>query len=219
MRILTANLGWKLFSLALAAGLWFAFVAETETAMSIAVPVEFRNLPKDLEISSDLADRMYLKVHGPSARMKPSDLAESLVILNLASVVRPGEQTFTFDQSTVELPAGVIMTRAIPSQIRLKFESRLIQSVRVEPRFAGPPSQGYTVVRQEVSPRQLRITGPESRVQQVTFVQTDPIDLTGTVSNGEFRVSAYVSDPQVRFESSPIVIVRVMLEKIPLRQN
>jgi YbbR domain-containing protein len=107
--------------------------------------------------------------------------------------------------------------RAIPSQIRLKFERRLAQSVTVEPRFAGPPPQGYRVVRQEIFPRQLRITGPQSRVQQVTFVQTDPIDLTGTVSNGEFRVSAYVSDPQVRFESSPIVVVRVMLEKIPLR--
>jgi hypothetical protein len=49
------------------------------------------------------------------------------------------------------------------------------------------------------------------------MVPTDAIDLSDTVSSGEFRVSAYVSDSQVRFDGSPTVVVRVMLEKIPAK--
>jgi YbbR domain-containing protein len=219
MRFLKTNLTWKIFSVLLSTLLWFAFVAESETALSIAVPIEFRNLPRDLEISTEAADRLYLKVRGPSARMRASDLAQSSVVLNLATIVRPGEHTFTLDQSTVNLPAGVTLTRAVPSQIRLRFENRLTRSIAVEPRFEGPPPPGYRVSKVEMSPRTLQIAGPESRVQLISSVPTDAIDLSDTVSSGEFRVSAYVSDSQVRFEGSPIVVVRVMLEKIPASQD
>lgn len=218
-RFLKTNAGWKLFSLLLSAGLWFAFVAESETAASIAVPVEFRNMPRDLEITTEVADRLYLKVRGPSARMRSSDLAKASVVLNLVSVVRPGERTFTLDESTVNLPAGIVLTRAVPSQIRLQFENRLRRNVPVEPRFEGPPPHGYRVARMQTSPQALVIAGPESRVQLVLAVPTDAIDLSGTISSGEFRVSAYVSDSQVRFEGSPAVVVRVILEKIPDRQD
>jgi len=71
----------------------------------------------------------------------------------------------------------------------------------------------------ETAPRTLPIAGPESRVQLVSTVPTDAIDLSGTVSSGEFRVSAYVSDSQVRFEGSPTVVVRVILEKIPVKRD
>jgi len=64
-----------------------------------------------------------------------------------------------------------------------------------------------------------QIAGPESRVQLVSTVPTDAIDLSGTVSSGEFRVSAYVSDSQVRFEGSTTVVVRVILEKIPVKRD
>jgi hypothetical protein len=140
-------------------------------------------------------------------------------VLNLGSVVRPGEQTFTLDQSIVNLPAGIILVRAVPSQLRLRFERHLDRKVTVEPRFEGPPPTGYRVAELEVVPQDLRVAGPESRVQLVSSVPTDAIDLSGTVGKGEFRVSAYVSDPQVRFDGPSGVVVRVMLEKIPAKQD
>jgi len=219
MRFLKTNLSWKIFSLAVSTLLWFGLVAESETGMSISVPIEFRNLPTDLEISSEVDDRLYLKVRGPSARMRVSDMAQASVVLNLASIVQPGEHTFTLDQSTVNLPAGVILTRAVPSQIRLRFEKHARRSIAVDPTFEGPPPAGYRIATVEVSPKTLQIAGPESRVQLLASAQTDAIDLANTVISGEFRVSAYVSDPQIRFEASPTVVVRVMLEKIPAKQD
>jgi len=89
LRFLKTNLSWKLFSLLIAVLLWFAFVAESETAVSIAVPVEFRNLPRDLEVTTEVVDKLYLKVRGPSARMRSSELAQATVVLNLSPVDRP----------------------------------------------------------------------------------------------------------------------------------
>jgi YbbR domain-containing protein len=215
MHWLTKNIGWKIFSLALAIGLWFAFVGESETAASVAVPVEYRNLPQGMDISNDLPDHLYLKVRGPAARVSTSEMSQAAVVLDLSSIDRPGEQTFTLDQSSVKLPTGLQLTRAVPSQIRVQVELRDSLEAPVEVRFAGPPPPGYRVASQSVIPLKLKVLGPRTHVHRLTAVQTDAIDLSGTVGTAEFRVSTYVPDPQLRFEGSPMVAVRVTLEKIP----
>jgi len=214
MRLLTRNLGWKIFSLALAIGLWFAFVGETETAASVAVPVEYRNLPQGMDISNDLPDHLYLKVRGPAARVSTNEISQASVVLDLSSIERPGEQTFTLDQNSVKLPTGLSLTRAVPSQIRVKVENRDSRQVPVEIRFAGPPPQGYRVASQSVYPPKLLVLGPRSHMERLTAVETDAIDLSRTVGTAEFRVSAYVRNPQLRFDGPPVVAVRITLEKI-----
>jgi hypothetical protein len=218
MRILTENLGWKLFALALSTALWFTLVGESEMAASIPAPVQFRNVPKDLEISTDTIDRFYLKVRGPANRLKPASLATSSIILDLAGIAGPGEQTFTLDESNINVPPGVVVTRVVPSQIRLKFERRVSKELLVEPRFSGPPPAGYRIAGQFVTPTHLRVTGPASRVTLLSTCETDPIDISSTVGNSEFRTKVFAADPEVRFESPPVVSVHVMLEKIPSKE-
>jgi hypothetical protein len=69
------------------------------------------------------------------------------------------------------------------------------------------------VRRQELVPPKLRIVGPQSRVNAVEFAETDRIDLSQKLAEIGLRVNAFVRDPQVRFESPPVVQVRVVIEK------
>jgi hypothetical protein len=55
--------------------------------------------------------------------------------------------------------------------------------------------------------------GPQSRVNAVEFAETDRIDLSQNLSGAGVRVNAFVRDPQVRFESPPVVQVKVTLER------
>jgi YbbR domain-containing protein len=208
------NFWWKVLSLLLSVALWLAFVGESEVVGSVVAAVQYHNLPKDIEISSDLTDRLYLKVRGPASRLTAPSLAQTSIVLDLSSVSSPGEHTFTLDQSNVSLPPGVTLTRVVPSQVRLRFEKHVTREVPVQVRYAGPPPAGYRVAGQDAFPEKVRVSGPESRVEQITSAQTDAIDLSSTVSNGEFRTSVFISEPQVRLESSDIIAVHVRLEKI-----
>src|SRR5262249_3863467 len=132
----------------------------------------------------------------------------------LASVAGPGERTFTLSSSDLHLPEGVRFQRAIPSQLRLRFGRRKMKEVPVQARFVFAPPDGYLMTKHEVIPANVRIAGPEHRVDGVASVQTDAIDLSGFTQSGEVRINAMVAEPQVWLESSPTVTVRVTVEKV-----
>jgi diadenylate cyclase len=220
MRMLTENLGWKLFSVAVATSFWWAVSGQTEVATAVPAAVRYRNVPSDLELSGDHIERLFLKVRGPATRLAASSLAQTTLVLDLGNALKPGEQTFTITQENLTLPPGVSLVRVVPSQVRVRLERRSTKDVTVEVRFAGPPPKGYRVAGQSVEPAKVRIIGPESRLDQITSLQTDPVDLSAELANAEFRVPVYLPDPQVSFEQAhPVATVRVSLEKIPQGQH
>jgi YbbR domain-containing protein len=212
IRALVSNLGWKLLSLALAVLLWLTFASAPEVATSLAVPVEFQHIPAELEIVSNLPERVQLQVQGAAGKLDALDLSAISVVLNLSDVRSPGQRTFTLDSHNVRLPLGVRLIRAVPGQLRVEFERRASAEVPVRVRFSGPPPHGYHVRRFEVHPAKLTVLGPESRVRQVEYAETDPVELEPKAGEQEHRVNAFVREPQVRFATPPLVRVKVLLE-------
>jgi YbbR domain-containing protein len=213
IRKLAQRIGWPVFALAAAFALWLTFVGSPEMVTTIRVLVVYENMPQDLDPAAELPDRISVEIQGPSARLRGFDESRASVTVDLASVTKPGEHTFTIDRSDIDLPAGVSVVRTAPSQIRLRFEHRTPADVPVNVRFAAPPPEGYRVAGQEVHPATLKIIGPESRVKRVASVETDPIDLSRAIGRARFQVHTYLAEPQVRFVSSPVVQVSVTLEK------
>jgi hypothetical protein len=207
------KLGWQLLALAAAFFLWLVFTGSPQVVTSISAPIEYQNMPQDLESAAELPRRVSLEIGGPAARVHEADLTNRRVTINLESVQRPGERTFTVEGRNIDLPAGLTLVRAIPAQVRIAFERSVSASVPVRVRIAIPPPEGYRVARQEAVPKTLRIVGPESRVRLVASVDADPIDLSRTVGKARFQVHAFVADPQVRFVSPPRVEISVSLEK------
>ena len=215
-RLLTDHLGWKVLAVLISAVLWYMFVGETELAASLPSAVQFTNVPADLEVSSDPLERIFVRLKGPATRLNPGSLRAVTVVVDLSQVHGPGERTFTLTRSNLRLPAGVEVSRIVPSQLRLRFEKQVTRNVPVEIRFTGQAPAGYRLKGQQATPNQVRVVGPESHVQSMQNVQTDAIDLSSTVSNAEFRVPAFVPDPQIRFQrETPMIAVRVFMEKVP----
>lgn len=213
-RLLFNNLGWKLLSVLLAFVLWIAVASEPELATSISVPILFRNIPDDLDISSEVLERVHLEIRGPARRLTPESLSQVAVVLNLADA-QPGERTFTIhDRDVRQLPIGVVFYRAVPSQVGLRFERLLSRDVPIQPVYSKPPPDGYSIVKYWFNPSKVRIRGPEGHVRPIDHVTSDPIDLSGVVSRKEMRVQVRVGDAQVRLEAAPAVTYGVELTKV-----
>jgi YbbR domain-containing protein len=137
-----------------------------------------------------------------------------VALLDVSNIDAPGERTVTIGGGNLNLPRGVMFLRAVPSQLRLRFSRIAAKEVPVEVRFSGALPAGYRVASQSVDPPKLRVVGSEARVDTVNGVETDAIDLGRLTQSGEHRVNAFVKDPQLRFESSPLVTVRVNIEHV-----
>lgn len=213
-RLATENLGAKLLSVAIASLLWVAVVGEQDLATAIDVPVEYRNFPKAFEVSSGMVNRVNLLVRGPAGKMTDAYLKDVAVIVDLEGVTRPGDWTFNLDETAVHVPSGLELERAIPTQVRMRFEERFARDVPVRIRYEGNPMPGYRIARQELSPEYLRVIGPRSRVEALESIDTDPIDLNGVIAEMETRVSTFVDDPQLRIDGPSTVRVRLLVERI-----
>jgi YbbR-like protein len=214
LRLIFENFGWKLLSLAAAATIWAMVATEPELSTFASAPVEYKNLPNDLEIGSTPLTSVLLELRGPSGQLGGTGEASlhPQVILDMSGAV-PGERTFTVGDGAVKLPRGVRLVRAEPSQVRLDFERRFEASVPVTVRIAGEGHDGYFVASQSVQPSQLGIVGPASHVARVTQAVTDAVDVSQVVGTSEFRVNAFVNDPYVRFQDSPQVEVSITMKK------
>jgi YbbR domain-containing protein len=209
----THNLGWKLGSLALAVLLWIAILGEPELVTTHTAPILYKGLPPGLLIGSEALDQVRVELRGPSGKLAADRLAEMAVLLDLSAVKGPGEQTFTLSDADFHLPQGVTFLRSVPSQLRVRFARLVSREVPVNIRIYAPLPPGYRLVRQEAQPATVRIAGPEGRVNAVTGAETDAIDLSGITENREIKVNAFIADPQIRFEVSPAVSVKLTIEK------
>jgi YbbR domain-containing protein len=212
LSLIFRNFWWKLLALAVAVAFWALVASEPELETFARVPLEFRNLPDDLEISSNVVDTVNVEVRGPAREL--GSLASGnrpAVVLDMADVT-PGQHTFPITGPAVVLPRGMRLVRAMPGQVRMDFERRGSRDVPVRVRFTGTPA-GYQVADFSVAPKQVRLTGPESRVGRVSEAVTDPVDLSPVVGTAEFHVNTFVEDAFVRFQSSPQVVVTVTMKK------
>src|SRR5258708_35493057 len=98
IRRIFANFWWKLLSLAIAGVLWVLLVGQTDLVSSIPVALQLRHIPKELELSSDLPERVQVQVHGPAGRLSMENLNRTAVAIGLSSLEQPGQPTRAPDQ-------------------------------------------------------------------------------------------------------------------------
>jgi YbbR domain-containing protein len=211
-RYVLHNLGLKLVSLALAAGLWLAVMRDPVAEVALEVPIEFHNIPQNLEISSESVPRAEIRVRGPAriiSRLRPSDLHAEIDLANM----KAGDHTFDLTAQQISKPNELEVAQVVPSQFHLTFDRRLTRQVPVRPRVVGTFASGYTIERILAEPSTIMISGPEQHVQAVEAAITDPVDVSGAIDRMTFVRHAYISDPLVQVNSPDPVRVTVIIEK------
>ncbi|MGB9604370.1 MAG: CdaR family protein [Bryobacteraceae bacterium] len=211
-RWLLENLGWKLFSLALAGLLWLTFVSSPDLVTWVTAPIEYANVPPEMELVPESAERIRLEVRGPSSRIHQFEGSAPAVVVDLSGIQAPCERTFNITAEQVKLPPGLTLVRAIPAQVRLRLEKRVRRAVPVRPRITRVPP-GFRIESQAVQPAELTVVGPESRAELVEFVETDPVECAATTAEQVFRVHSFVRDPELRLEFNGPVTVRLRLAR------
>ena len=206
-RYLLHNLVLKITSLLLAVGLWLAVASSPPSEVVLNTAIIFRNMPADLEISSENIPSVQVRVRGPErivSRLQATDIRAELDLTGM----KPGERTFDLTKA-ISVPDHLEVSQVVPSEAHVLLDARETRFVPVHPRVTGAVGE-YRVV---ADPAQVEIVGPRKEVGVVESAITDPIDVNGIRDSITVTRPAYVSDPLVQVKDSLPVRITVTMQK------
>ena len=199
------NLGLKITSLLLASALWLAVSSSPSSEVALRVPIIFRSMPANLEISSENVPEVRLRVRGPERvvrRLQPQDVRPELDLTGVTA----GERTFDLTRA-ISVPNGLELSQVSPSEVLLSFDERAKRQVPVKPRVVG----AFASIT--IDPTTVEITGPRKQVEAVDVAITDPIDVTGVLDQLTVTRPAYVSDPLIQVVNPRPVRITITIQK------
>ncbi len=220
------NFGIKVLSIGLAALLGGVVAGQHEAERSLRVPLEYRNIPPELELLGEPASLVDVRVRGSSGSLGELRGADLVAVLDLRTA-RPGRRLFHLLPGDIAVPAGVKVLQATPSTLSLTFEASSTRTVPVVPDIDGEPARGFIVGRVTAVPATVDVIGPISAVQQITEATTEPVDVTGATSSVRDTVTiglpdtiARLRNPQsgtVTIEILPAPVERVLKAPVGIR--
>jgi YbbR domain-containing protein len=208
------HLGLKILALALASLLWLTVAGEHVVERVVRVPLEFRNIPEQLEVVGDPPASVDVRLRGPSALLSRLQPGEVVAVLDLANA-RPGARLFHIRADDVRSPYGAQVAQVVPGTLAIEFEKSGRRVIPVVAPIEGDPAPGYIIGPITAEPSNVEVVGPESRLKKLDHATTEPVSVSGMTENVRDVVAVGVTDSAVRLSRPQDVTVIVSVLSAP----
>lgn len=119
--LIVKNWKFKLAAVGLASLIWtIAVFDSSSTVRVIEVPIEFRNVPRGLDLYNPSATTLEVQLAGRRWLMDSNQISGLIARFDLRGQ-KEGWQTLRVDPGTLNLPPGINMMRVRPDEVRLRL--------------------------------------------------------------------------------------------------
>ena len=209
------HIGLKFLSIALAALIWLLVSGEQIVERALRIPLEFTNLPAQLELVGETPTVVDVRVRGSSGALSRVAAGELVAVLDLR-MARPGQRLFHLTGADVRAPFGIEVVQIAPSNVSIAFEPAATKVVPVVPGVEGEPAAGYIVGTITADPPTVVVVGAASAVARLTAAMTEPLSVAGATGPVTESVNIGVADPSVRLQSPAGAQVTVNVTAAPV---
>ncbi len=212
-RILLDNAGIKLISLGFSITLWLYVTSTGKTEMTLAVPLEIRNVPQGMTVVGNVTSSLDVRVQGQDAVLRDSAFGKRVTCILDLSMAREGENTVRLSPDNIRRPEGVSITHLSLPEVRVKLEPLLQRTFRLRPVLHGSPAAGFRLADIAVTPARIAVEGPVSVMRTFDKLETMPIDIQG--AHESMNV-----EPKVDYQGLAVkvldknIMVRITIERM-----
>lgn len=206
------NLGLKLASLIFAIILWFFVMSRGKTEMSFQSLLEFRNIPKNLELVGETTRSVNVWIQGQESTLRGLKGDEVKTVVDLAGA-KEGEGIYHISPENVKGSFNLKVVRVNPSSIKVRLDRVITKTVELRPTIVGKPAQGYRMKKIEIHPPSVTIEGPKREVDPLRFLRTEPIDITGNHEDFTQEGKVDASGKNIRIQEKGSVEIKVFIIK------
>ena len=210
--LLFDNWGIKLVSLGLSLTLWVYVTSKGKTEMTLTVPLELRNIPRDMAVVGNVAGSLEVRIQGQERVLRDiKDMDKMVGIIDL-SMTKVGENTVHISPDDIKRPAEVTVTHMSLSEIKVELEPLVRKAFRLLPVLHGVPAAGYRLAKITVLPPRITVEGPESLMTALKQLQTMPIDI-------QDAKETMTVEPKIDYQGQPMkllekkIVIRIFIER------
>ncbi len=211
--LLFENWGIKLVSLCLALTLWFYVTSKGQTEMTLTVPLELRNIPRNMAVVGNVASALEVRVQGQERVLRDITTGKKVFGILDLSMTTVGRNSVHLSPDDIKRPSGVAVTHMSMSKVRVRLEPIIQRTFRLKPVIHGTPAKGYRLKGLTVNPPKITIEGAASVIQALDRLRTMPIDIQGATDTLSI-------DPKIDYRGQPVKIleknveVRITIERV-----
>jgi len=214
----SADVSLRLASVVLAAGLWFVISGKQSAERGVSVPVELRNVPRDLELTGDPVNAVDVRLRASPGLIDSLETGKLLATIDLAGASE-GERIVHLTTAQIQVPFGFRVVKITPSLLTLNLERTLRKQVPVRPRVIGRPAAGFEIEGVLSDPGEVRVAGPRSRVREIESAFTEPVSVEGARAGVSETVGVGLEDPLLRLEGGNRVRVTARVREAEERRS
>lgn len=198
-------------SLAIAVALWF-FLSwdkrerQSERVVEASVTYDTAN---DMVVM-DPVRQIDVRVRGGSRRVRTLNPFLVNVLVELPQT-EAGPVDVALVPEQVYVPEGVEVVSLDPNTLNLTLDEEITKRLPVLVDLIGEPAAGATVGEPAVSPAEVAVRAPRSRIEAVSVLRTRPVSLNGHAQTFEEMASVLPPDPLASVDPG-LVRVRVPME-------
>ncbi len=176
-RMLKQNAGMKAVSIVVACIAWFMLsYREGTVQQTFVVPIEFRNVPKDLVFDEPPA-QVRITLSGRESAftlLAPSTLKVSVDVSN----IEEGKQRLPLEDEYVKRPSNLAVYLIEPRTLALSAQTMVSVTLPIKVETDGRPPSGFELKHAQASPSSVSVMVWRSRAEATSQLFTEPIDLT-----------------------------------------
>jgi diadenylate cyclase len=206
--LLFSNWHLKMLSIVVSASLWFVIVGPQRSELGLTAPIQYTNLPPDMEITGTWTDRVDVRVRGSEASLANLKPGSVRVVLDLSSVVT-GLNYFRITNKNLILAPGITMSEIRPSDLLLKIDASSLKKLAVVPTVVGPLPEKAKVV---VTPAEIRLRAVQEELKKVTSITTESVSIAELTTKGSIVVPVVVKPEGLKIDSTEPMNVTISLE-------
>ncbi len=203
----------KVMALTFAIALWILVEGEKRTEVGFLIPLEFRNLPKDMVIIGKPVKEVEVRVLASKkvmSKLSPMQLSASIDL----STAKQGINNFIVASRDIKTPKGTEIIKANPSSILIHLETVITKLVPVKVKLSGSTAGGFNVKDISIEPDSVVLFGTQSALKDINEIYTDQMDITGIKTDKTTMVHIQLADTELKKAEPDIVKVKVSVARM-----
>lgn len=165
------NWQYRVLAILLAVACWYVVSGQEKVETWLEVPLEFVNLPPQMEITSGLVSKLQVRIRGTSNQVRSLNVGRLAYKLDLGKI-SVGTNVIPLVPESMTITSAVEVVEISPTRLELVADVVVSKTVPVRLDWTGLPGDDVQFKNATVFPDQVTVTGFASALESVDAIST-----------------------------------------------